>query len=228
MYFLYKNIYAIYMNVSGGSDLKINKPLKLYQPFNLLVFLSLYSPIILALTMVSSSFVSKNWKGIIYFCFLIASTVLRTYIYYLYDPVTVNTGNELFCDSVQYSPFGNSTFSIFVFAFTITYLVIPMATNNNINVYVCAGLLGYALVDVFVRMFKKCVPSMLDLIMNIFGGAALGAIIVLLMNAGGSKKYLFYSDDSDSDDTENGTKCSMPTNQTFKCRVYKNGELISG
>jgi magnesium-transporting ATPase (P-type) len=219
------------MNLYGGvnkSDLKVNKPLKLYQPFNLLVFLSLYSPVIIALTMVSSSFVQKNWKGLIFFGFLIASTILRIYIYYIYDPVSQIADNQIFCNSVQYSPFGNSTFSVFVFAFTITYIAIPMFSSNNINVYVFAALLGYTLIDIFVRMFKKCIPSMIDLFLNVFGGAAISAIFVLLMYAGGSKKYLFYTDDSDSDGTENGTKCSTPTNQTFKCRVYKNGELISG
>jgi len=41
------------------------------------------------------------------------------------------------------------------------------------------------------------------------------------MYAGGSGKFLFFNEVSSTMD-----KCSMPNNQTFKCSVYKNGELI--
>jgi hypothetical protein len=42
------------------------------------------------------------------------------------------------------------------------------------------------------------------------------------MYAGGSGKFLFFNE------TSNNTQvCSMPKKQTFKCAVYKNGELLS-
>jgi len=53
-------------------------------------------------------------------------------------------------------------------------------------------------------------------------GLASATIIVILMYTGGSGNYLFYNETSG-----NNTVCSMPSKQTFKCSVYKNGELIS-
>jgi hypothetical protein len=43
------------------------------------------------------------------------------------------------------------------------------------------------------------------------------------MYAGGSGKYLFFNEVS-----SNKEMCSQPKKQTFKCSLYKNGELISG
>ena len=77
---------------------------------------------------------------------------------------------------------------------------------------VFAGLMGYFLLDLFVKLGKKCIISYSELFLNILGGAFLSGMIVILMNLGGSGKYIFYNDDND-DSSDNGTKCSMPSNQ---------------
>lgn len=207
-------------------------PLKLYEPMNFIVFISMYSPIILSLVMIIMSFATKSWKGLIFAGFLLSCSSLRSFLYFLFDkrPYLADPSKYV-CDAVQYTRFGydNNLFSQFVFAFTIAYISIPMFVNNQVNAYVFAGLLGYCLLDLFIRMGKKCISSYLELALNILGGAFLSGLIVTLMNAGGSGNYLFYNNSNDDgDDTGNGTKCSMASNQTFKCRVYKNGELISG
>jgi hypothetical protein len=43
------------------------------------------------------------------------------------------------------------------------------------------------------------------------------------MYTGGSGKYLFFNEVSSNKDI-----CYQPSEQTFKCSLYKNGELISG
>ena len=63
-----------------------------------------------------------------------------------------------------------------------------------------------------------------DLFLNILLGSASAAIIVMLMYTGGSGNYLFYNETTSS----NTQVCSMPSKQTFRCQVYKNGELVSG
>ncbi len=66
---------------------------------------------------------------------------------------------------------------------------------------------------------------MSDLFINILLGAASAALIVSLMYAGGSSKFLY---STGSLDPSSGERCSMPSEQTFKCSVFKNGELVSG
>jgi hypothetical protein len=53
-------------------------------------------------------------------------------------------------------------------------------------------------------------------------GAACSAFIVSLMYSGGSGKYLFFNEVS-----SNKEICYQPKEQTFKCQMYKDGQLIS-
>ena len=202
---------------SGGIG---NSPLQIYQPFNLLVFLSFFSPIILAISITSLSFIFQNFKGFIYLGFLLGCVVLRSFIYMLNgaSPV-VNDGTV--CTSIQYSKYGNPTFSAFVFAFTIMYFSLPMFSNGAPNFWVFSVLLVYFFLDLFIKIYKKCVIQMGDLFLNILLGLASSALIVTLMYSGGSGKFLFFNEVS-----SNKEICSQPKKQNFKCFVYKNGELV--
>ena len=199
-----------------------NSPLLIYDPFNMLVFLSFYSPVVIAVSMIALSFAYQNAKGFVFFGYLIAFSILRSFFY-------INAGsepledNKTICTSVQYTKYGNPSFSSFVFAFTITYLAMPMFINNNVNFWVFIGLIVYFGVDITMKLSQKCIIKMPDLILNVLSGAGCAAAIVAAMTAGGSSKYLFYNS-SVSDNSQ----CSMPSKQTFKCSVYKNGELVAG
>ena len=194
----------------------------IYQPFKLLTFLSFYSPIILAIFMVSLSFIFQNFKGFIFLGFLIGVSVLRSFIY-IFSGATSTQNNGTICTSIQYTKYGNSTFSAFVFAFTLMYLFIPMFANGSVNYWIFSSLLIYFLMDIFIKIYKGCIIKMSDLFLNIVTGLASSAIIVSLMYAGNSSKYLFFNETQSNKDV-----CSMPKKQTFKCNVYKNGELIGG
>jgi hypothetical protein len=206
------------MDIKGG--LGGDTPLLMYQPFNFIVFMSFYSPIILAIIMISLSFIFQNFKGFIFLGFLIGVSVLRNFIYMMSGSSTT-ANDKTICTSIQYSKYGNSTFSAFVFAFTTMYLCIPMFSNGSVNFWVFSGLIVYFFLDVFIKIYKGCVIKMSDLFLNILTGIASAALIVTSMYAGGSSKYLFFNETQ-----SNKQVCSMPKNQTFKCNVYKNGELI--
>ena len=125
------------------------------------------------------------------------------------------------CTSIQYSSYGNATFSAFVFAFTIMYLSIPMFSAGEPNFWVFSVLLVYFFADMGIKLYKKCVISTVDLALNVLAGASVSALIVAAMYAGGSGQYLFFNQTTSSNE-----QCSMPSTQTFKCSVFKNGELI--
>jgi hypothetical protein len=125
------------------------------------------------------------------------------------------------CNVVKYTNNGNSTFSSFVFAFTITYLSIPMFSNDSPNFWVFSGLVAYFFLDIFIKSYNKCIINPGEIFISVLSGAALSALIVCLMYAGGSGKFLFFNEIS-----SNKEICTQPKNQTFKCAVYKNGELV--
>lgn len=204
-------------DITGGIR---NEPLILFQPFNIVIFLSLFSPIIIALAMVSLSFIFQNFKGFIYLGFLIGVCLIRSFVY-MWSGSPPLTNDRTICSAVQYSKYGNPTFSAFVFAFTIVYLSIPMFSNGDVNFWIFIGLLSYFLIDQLIKLYKGCIVKMSDLFINILSGVSAAALIVTLMYAGGSSDFLFFNEVS-----SNTEICTVPSEQTFKCAVYKNGELI--
>ena len=198
----------------------ISKPLQLFQPITIVTFLSFFSPVIIAVSLVSLSFIFQNFKGFIYLGFLIAACVARNYVYAVSggEPIT---SDGTICTSVQYSKYGNPTFSAFVFAFTIMYLSIPMFSNGAPNFWVFTSLIAYFFMDMFIKIYKKCIVKMGDLFLNVLMGLASSALIVTLMYAGGSGKYLFFNEVLSNKDI-----CYQPKKQNFKCQVFKDGTLV--
>jgi len=196
-----------------------NAPLFIYQPFNIIIFLSFYSPIIVATILTSLSFIFQNFKGLIYLLFLIGSCVLRYYTYMINEAAPM-VYDKTICTSIKYSHYGNPSFSSFVFAFTIMYISIPMFSNGAPNYAIFTTLIAYFFLDCYIKITQKCAEAS-DMVLNVLVGMALSALIVSLMYSGGSAKYLFFTEVSSNKDM-----CYQPSKQTFKCNVYKNGELI--
>lgn len=212
------NTQPIPSKVSGGVP---NSPLLFFQPFNIIVWLSFFSPIILSIVMLSLSFVFQNFKGFIFLGYLLGVCLIRNYVYVLNGAETLKPDNTI-CSSIQYSKYGNPSFSAFVFAFTIMYISFPMFSNGDVNFWIFGGLLAYFFLDLFIKVYKKCAVKTSDLFLNVLLGLASSALIVTLMYAGGSSKFLFFNETSSTKEV-----CSVPSKQMFRCSVFKNGELIS-
>lgn len=197
-------------------------PLLATKPHNVALFMSFFSPMILIMFVIGFSFISKDLKGFVYLGFLIFMCMLREFAYSLYGAKTTaaNKKDDI-CNSIQYSRHGNASFSSFVFGFTIAYLTTPMFINNAVNFWLLGGLLFYFFLDMFVKMFDKCTANGGDILINALLGIASACFVLSFMYTGGANKLLFF-DEAVGD----GTKCSMAKNQSFKCSVYKNGELI--
>lgn len=205
-------------NKIGGVQ---DSPLYLFQPMNLVVFSSFFSPFILAAGITSLSFIFQNFKGLIYLGFLVGCCFVRSYVYMM-SGSNPSVNDKTICSTVQYTKYGNPTFSAFVFAFSIMYLSIPMFSNGSVNFWVFISLITYFFLDMFIKIYKKCILQMSDLFLNVLLGAASATLIVTLMYAGGSGKYLFFNEVS-----SNKEMCYQPSKQTFKCQMYKDGTLIS-
>jgi hypothetical protein len=209
------------INKTGGTDI-LNTPLKLYQPLNLIVFLSFYSSIIIATVITSMSFIFQNFKGFIYLGFLLAACVIRHFLY-VFSDATPSVNDGTICSAIQYSKYGNPSFNAFVSSFTTMYISFPMFANSSPNFWVFSILLVYLFLDIFIKFYKGCFINKVDLFLNLLLGSTLSALFIIAMYSGNSGKYLFFNEVSSDKEI-----CSMPKKQTFKCSLYKNGELISG
>lgn len=195
--------------------------LQIFQPFTILVWFSFFSPIILATSITSLSFIFQNFKGLIYLGFLIGCCMVRSYVYAMSGSLPIVYDNTI-CTTIQYGKYGNPSFSAFVFAFSIMYLSIPMFSNGSINFWVFLSMISYFFADMFIKIHKKCVVKMGDLFLNVLLGAASATMIIILMYVGGSGKYLFFNEMSSDKEV-----CYQPSKQTFKCSMYNDGTLIS-
>jgi hypothetical protein len=64
---------------------------------------------------------------------------------------------------------------------------------------------------------------MVPLLYEIFFGAVCAISAVMGLRATGKGSGLIFYNETNAG---NGDVCSMPSKQTFRCNVYKNGEII--
>ena len=200
-------------SMNSNTIINMNKPFKM-QPSNLATFMVFYSPIVLALLITFLSFPLQNLNGFIYLGFLIASCIIRNFVYrFGIGPETYMKNPKNVCDSVEYSEFGNTTFSSFVFAFTIFYIVTPMFMFENVgvNFFLLVFLLVYFALDVGMRSYKGCYQRLIaantEIFFNVFFGCVFACIFMTLMNIGGADSYLSFNDSCET--TEEYTKCQV-------------------
>jgi len=201
-------------------------PLLFFQPFNMLVFFAFYSPFVIAIVTTSLSFLFQNWKGLIYLLFLIFASTIRGYFIGLQGGDVMNGSNKQtadICTSIQFTRHGNQTYSCFVFAITIMYMVIPMFANTEVNFFVFIGLIMYGILDIAIRKYTHCIAPGFNpnIVYDVLFGAFLSTVFVIGVMHSGNSKFLFFNETS-----SNKEVCTKPSSETFKCSVYKNGELL--
>ncbi len=199
-------------------------PLNIFEPLKFIVFITFISPILLITSIVGMSFLFQNFKGFIYLGFIMAAVILREILFSKNSNYEKIRNDNTVCSAIQFSYIGNTTFSIFVTCFTFMYLCFPMFVNSSVNWSIFSLLLFYICLDIGVKMLQGCInmkTHSVQLILDMLLGLSFAAIFTSLMYAGGSGKYLFFNETSSDKEI-----CSQPSKQTFKCRVYKNGELI--
>jgi hypothetical protein len=162
-------------------------------------------------------------KGLFYLFWLLIVTFLRIAILWIIPGSNpyIKYNNEV-CSISEFIPYDNSCYSIFVLLFTFFYLTMPMYISNNINYILITFFCIYIVFDILVKFANGCISSTINIFGNFIGGAGLGAGIAALIYSSPIRDYLFINETSN-----NKQVCSMPSKQTFKCSVYKNGELVN-
>jgi hypothetical protein len=195
--------------------------LDFFTPISLVVWLTVFSPIIISFLILSLSLVFQNFKGLLYLGLLLLCSVLRVGGLYAVgsQPFDENRGAPD-CRRVKYNNYGNNSFSSFVFAFTFMYIGLPMFSTGYINYWIVIPFLVYWFLDIFVKLWRGCASS-IDLFGNALLGAAFSSMIVTIMYASGVGSWLLFNETSSNKDI-----CYQPNEQTFKCQVYKDGTLV--
>lgn len=189
-----------------------------------------YSPLILTIIMVMIGFVFQSLVVLVYLGAIIVFSAIRAVVIQsnidslkksFKEQLEQDGPRNAFCNIYDYDKIG-SGFVIFYATFTISYIVLPMMFFSIYNFYIFIPLLIYLLLIVVYNVtVDKCVRW--GIAMYEFHYGFFTALLVLLsLHYTNNDKLLVLSPIQ-----PNSNFCSMPNNQTFKCSVYKNGELVS-
>ena len=192
---------------------------------NILKFLAYISPFLLGFTFITVSALNGTYlQPIIYFGIL-ALTML------VISTIKINSGmpmpddfNELcktwgwnFFNDAYYRPSLATYFIVFSAFYTIT----PMIITGSINVPFIVYLITVFLLDfVFNFNINNCY-TVSSYTISVFLGIIIGAITSSLIHS--TFPELIYFGDGEPSNKES---CGKVSNKQFKCKVYRNGELI--
>ena len=202
---------------------------------NIFNSVSLYSPIIVCSSIVMFSlFTATIVKAFVFFVWIFIITFIRIIIF-----KGLNSSNQLKPPEVPaicltgltdiFIP-QDVTYSLYILSFTLMYLISPMILisvqnkSNFINFRILAFFIAYIVLDLFIKRSLFCIPSFFTKIVigDILSGLFLGATISGLLMYGTKLKSYLYINETNS----NNEVCSVPSKQQFKCKMYKNGELV--
>jgi len=190
---------------------------------SLIKFFSFCSPIIIP----TSIFIFSLYSGIIakglFYLFIIIVIIIIRVIFLL--QTNVSTNPQYNCNDYPIFTNKNITLSTYVLTFTFFYLCFPMFVSQNINISITSFFIFYIIFDLIVKIMLVCFDKFDSLknflIGDFIAGTAFGISTSCILYYFGGQNLLFTTDTS-----SNKVSCSRPTQQKFKCSVYKNGEII--
>jgi hypothetical protein len=126
------------------------------------------------------------------------------------------------CNFVSF-PYGLSEYTIPNFnstalSFIFAYIYLPMVQFESYNLVLLSIIMVMFFIDAVTKVMNGCTP-----IVGVLMGMAVGWIVGYLwylIVAGANNNLIYFNN------TNTNPICSRPNNQTFKCKVYKNGEII--
>ena len=190
---------------------------------NMLQLLSLIAPVLLCFFLVMSSLFNQNIKGLIYLAGVLMASVINLFLMNQFQSPKLEDAafNCNLLELPYMTEFNSPSSSSLFIAFTVEYLVLPMFYNNQMNYILLGSLLCLFGLDTVTQVTNKC-TTMAGSIFGALLGFLLGAVWYSIFKAAGYESLLYFDGL-----VSNNVSCSRPSTQTFRCKVFKNGELIS-
>ena len=190
---------------------------------NIVQLFSIFAPLFLGTFLVLVSVFNQNIKGLIYLGGVLIASVINYVVSMTIGSEPV-PGEGSICNLVEFPLIPNRynvpNYNSMFIAFTLMYLLLPMLTNSQVNLWIIGTIVSIIAIDAYVKLQYSCtVPR--GITIGGIVGAALGSLWYFLFKFTDMQSLLFFNDL-----TSNNVVCNRPKNQTFKCSVYKNGQVI--
>lgn len=189
---------------------------------NIFIFISMLSPLLIVFFMVMLSLFNQDLRGLIYLAGILIAFIINIIVATCMNIKGSEDANVI-CTAIDYPsndfvvPYSSSV----IIAFTIAYLLFPMWFNNNMNYAVIITLFSIFGLDMYTKIFYNCTYTSGPILGGLLG-LLLGSIWFALFHFAGFDSLLYFETYS-----SNRVFCEKPAKQQFKCRVYKNGELLT-
>ena len=169
------------------------------------------------------SLFNSDIKGMVYLGGILIACLINLFIL---NTLKVKSEKLIpsYCNLVEF-PFNlneyiSPAFNSMFIAFTLAYLYMPMQYISGMNYPVILFITGLLVLDAGTKITGGCTT---------FGGVALGTLIGFILGllwfitfySTGHEDLLYFNAEP-----SNNVVCARPKNQTFKCMVYKNGEVL--
>ena len=190
---------------------------------NILYLISFLSPLYVTFFMLMSSMFNQDIKALVWLGGVTLFTMVILVLQVLFKSKISDRASPV-CAAFRINDvigkYNVPSVTSYFIAFTLAYLMIPMMANKSWNYFVIVGFASLFIIDATTKINGNCTSSS-----GILFGGLLGYLFGLvwyniISNAGGTKLLYFNTGGS------NNVVCSKPSSQTFKCSVYRNGELI--
>ena len=197
-------------------------------PSNLFNFFSFMTPFLLVFFLVMISIFNMDIKGFIYLGGILMASIINVFFMNIIkNPADPNRNPLCGVLNIPFSStnvagerYDSPSMNSLILCFTFAYLLLPMIFNKQINYMVIVTLISLFIIDTFSQLSNKCTnPS--GTLLGSLVGFVLGAIYYTLIYHSGNKGLLYFEEFQ-----SNNVICKRPRKQQFKCRVFKNGELV--
>jgi hypothetical protein len=148
-----------------------------------------------------SLFLNNITKGVVYLIFLFIFTMIRLLV--------------LMYNGTSFPDSFSGSFSLFIILFTLVYIITPMIISNSINIGIMFIYIVFVIIDIYSKReyySTNIANTLTDAITSIISGIISVTILHTYFN---------------NNEFVNMNSCSTPKQQSLKCSVYKNGELVS-
>ena len=191
--------------------------LNMKHPTNILLVFSFFSPFIVIFFFTFMGMYFSPLTGIIFLITIITTMFIRMILYKNFPSLS---DNESTCNLINYSGIGSGDIylSLWVFSFTLFYILVPLISNNGIQTSLMTFLVLFVILfvcDIAIKALNNCYSKgkkTWNMLFNIFIGGILGLFISLGYSMVDSlKPHLFFSKKSSNE------TCKQVNDTKFQC-----------
>ena len=192
---------------------------------NIFQLLSFIGPLLIGFFLVIMSIFNQDIRGLMYLAGVLLASLVNALLMALIGDERSTGTPPLFCSVFNLTEaqtlYKSPSPTMMFLAFTAVYLILPMQKNGNTNYAVVVLLLALLGIDWVTKVQAGCTSNS-GAALGIVTGALLGMAWYTIIYQSEYKNLLYFNALN-----SNKLMCDRPSKQTFKCSVWKNGQLIS-